>query len=278
MKLKPVSIDNWVDEELTRISSIPKQLFKSNDALLFEITKNLGWVCLALRHMRAKAYILDATPRDWDRIMERTFPKHKVQKINLYVSAGHNLNWDLELINKLQALIPAEIVDYEGTPLEKMSDQLHRLGLLTPAQFEEWAQTNEDAKQKAEREEREAIAREEKAAQDKKREEQEEQERIVRESRAQHEEEVRRLVEAGASQEEIAKAEEAVKAVLDPKYERMLDKLVAQTQGFRKIGLLFEQIETKVDLLPLKKVEALRRNMRCLAKVAEVLFPNGLDS
>ena len=278
--MKPVSLNNWVEEELTRISSVAKQLFKSNDVHLFEITKNLGWVCLALRHMRQKAYILDASPRDWDRIIERTFPKHNVKTMNLYVSAGHNLHWDLELINKFQALIPAEIIDTEGTPVEPIADQLRRLGLVTPAQFEHWAQTNEDAKQKALREEEEEKRKIERATLEKARQEREEKERVVREARARHEQEVRRLVESNANPEEIARAEEAAKGAdtLDPKYERMLDKLIAQSQGFRKIGLLFEQIEGAIDLLPNKKVDALRRNMCHLARAAEVLFPNGLDS
>lgn len=278
--MKKHDLNNWVQEELTRISSVAKQLFKSNDALLFEMTKNLGWVCLALRHMRQKAYILDATPRDWDRIVERNFPNHKVRTINLYVAAGQNLHWDIELINKFQALVPAEIVDYEGTPLEKMGDQLRRLGLVTPAQFEEWAQTNEDAKQKAAREEEEEKQRIQTAALEKAREEREEKERIVRAARAQAEAKVRQLEEEKASAEEIALAQEAVKTAdaLDPKYERMLDKLIAQSQGFYKMETLFKEIETMLDLLPLKKVEAFRRNVRCVARIGEVLFPGGLDS
>lgn len=278
--MKPVGLNHWVDEELTRISSLPKELFKSNDAHLFEITKNLGWVCLALRHMRQKAYLLDASPRDWDRAIERIFPKHRLETLNLYVSAGHNLHWDMELINMFQALVPAEIVDYDGTPVEPMADQLNRLGLVTPAQFETWARTNEDAKQQALREEEEERARIERAAREKARREREEEERGVREVKARHEAEIRQLVDSGASEEEVAQAKEIAKATeaLDPKYERMLDKLIAQSQGFRKIGILFEQIETVIDLLPHKKVKALKRNILCLSRVAEVLFPGGLDS
>ena len=146
-----------------------------------------------------------------------------------------------------------------------MADQLRqRNGFTRPEQFETWARTQEGTAQQKAREEAEIQARIERAAREKAREEREEQERAVREARARHEEEVRRLVESGASPEVIAQAEEAAKKAdtLDPKYERMLDKLIAQTQGFRKIKLLFEQVESAVDLLPHKKVEALRRNIR----------------
>jgi hypothetical protein len=60
--------------------------------------------------MREKAYLMGASPNAWDRTVERLFPKLSVEKISLYGSAGHNLRWDMDLINKFQSLIPAEII------------------------------------------------------------------------------------------------------------------------------------------------------------------------
>jgi len=301
--------------------------------------------------MREKAYLMGASPAAWDRTVERLFLKLPVEKINLYVSAGHNLHWDMDLINKFQSLIPSEIINYNGTPVEPMAEQLRRLGLVNPTLFEHWAQTNEDAKQKALREAEEARLRAERAAQEKAAKARQESERIARETKALHEAEVRRLEaekaalekqareaqeraeailaaaqkaeaeakvqalaakenraskavkaaaqakeaeaakakaeaekaerEARAAEEaskrraeEIAQEEEAAKAAeaLDPKYERLLDRLISQSQGFPRMETLFGEIATALDLLPRKKVEAFKRNMLCIARVADQLF------
>jgi hypothetical protein len=321
------------------------------DKCYFEATVNLGCCCLAFRHMREKAYLMNATPAAWDRTVERLFPKLSVEKINLYVSAGHNLHWDLDLINKFQSLIPSEIINYNGTPVEPMAEQLRRLGLVNPTLFEHWAQTNEDAKVKALREAEEAKRAAERATREKEARARQEKERIARETKARHEAEVRRLeaekaalekqareaqarAEASAREaqraeveakrqaeaakesqaseaekeaakakeleaalakaaaekaekeareseeasrigaEEAARAEEEAKAAqdLDPKFERFLDKLIAQSQGFPKMEILFGEVATMLDLLPRKKVEAFKRNMQCMARVADYLF------
>jgi pyruvate/2-oxoglutarate dehydrogenase complex dihydrolipoamide acyltransferase (E2) component len=333
MSQSSVSLVNWVNSELTRYSTIPEGLFGDMKQFHFDATVALGRVCLAFRHMREKASTMGASPTDWDRIIGKLFPKLSLEKINIYVSAGHNLHWDIDLINKFQSLIPSEIINFNGTPVEPMADQLSRMGLVTTEMFDHWARTNEDAKQKAIREAEEARRQAEQEERQKAAQARQEQEQRARETKALHEAEVRRLeaekkeaqdkaleareravriasaayeaevkatTEAEAQEaakvkaeaqrasrearameeaslakaEEAAQAEEAAKAAegLDPKYERMLDKLISQSQGFPKMERLFEQVATAIDLLPRKKVEALKRNMLCVARIADQLF------
>ena len=346
-----VSLVDWLNSELTKLSSIPKEYFGAMDKAYFEATVHLGCCCLAFRHMREKASVMGASPSAWDRTIERLFPKLPVAKINLYVSAGHNLHWDMDLINKFQSLIPSEIINYNGTPVEPMADQLRRLGLVNPSLFEHWAQTNEDAKEKALREAEEAAHRAKMAVREKEEADRKEKERRARETKALHEAEVRRLeaekaalekqtreaqaqaaaisqaalraeaeakrsaeaakevqaseavkkaalVHAGeaarvqaealraereakalerasqAQAEEVARAEEAAKEAetLDLKYERLLDKLIAQSQGFPKMEILFGEVATALDLLPRKKVDAFKRNMLAMARITDALF------
>lgn len=348
------SLIDWLNAELSKASSIYTHHLGARDEHLFEATVHLGYCCLALRHMREKASTLGATPAVWDITVERLFPKFPLDQINLYVSAGHILNWDMTLINEFQQLIPAEMINFNGTPVEPMREQLRRLGLVNPGLFEHWARTQENARQKAIREAEEEKAREERAIREKEAKARAERERIARDTKARYDAEVRRLEEekvarereareaaeraqrialaaqkaeeeakaqaeeaektqatnsakeaadaraeakaaeaarvkaeaeeaereaqatleaSQASAEEVIRAQEEAKAAqgLDPRYERILDKLIAMSQAFPKMEKLFEEIATVLDLLPHKKVEAFKRNLQCLVRVAAKL-------
>jgi hypothetical protein len=186
---------DWINEKFSKLASVPNQFLKVNDEHYFQITANLGRICLAFRHMREVAFEGGATAALWDRTVERLFPKIPLAKINLYASAGKNLHWDMDLVNEFQKLTPPEIVDFHGTPVEPMEDQLHRLGLTNPAAFEEWAETNESAREKKRREDEELKAKVEAARAAQVEKERLEKERISRETKARHEAEIRRLAQ-----------------------------------------------------------------------------------